>query len=75
MSRTESRHNPHVQGARPPAASRPTAAPEEAPAEAEANAAPVSHAGWRLAVFAWAIMFLFLSALAVFDMITGLFKR
>ncbi len=70
MARSDGRHNSHVQESRPASGSRPAV-------PAEADPAPVpepGHRGWRVAGLVWAIIFLFLSALLVFDLFSGLLR-
>jgi hypothetical protein len=70
MGRTDGRTNAHVQEKKPPSggeppAARPTAEERQA---IEAGRQPV----WRWAATLWAIMFLFLAALLLFDLLAGL---
>jgi hypothetical protein len=71
MARTDGRAHSHIQEARAPSAARPVPPPGGEPAAPPER----RHRGWRFAVLLWAIMFLFLSALMVFDLIAGLFHR
>jgi hypothetical protein len=74
MRRGDGRHHAHIQGSRPAAAAE--APSPAAPAAEERAAVPGGNpAGWRLAGLLWAITFLFLSALMVFDLIAGVFHR
>jgi hypothetical protein len=70
MARTEGRTGPHIQPARPASGGRTPPAPpvpEDPPAVEETR-----RSGWRFAAMIWAIVFLFLGALLVFDLIAGL---
>lgn len=71
MGRTDGRPNPHVQETRPPSGARPAPPPAGEPAPPPGR----HHAGWRFAAMLWAITFLFLAALMVFDLIASLFHR
>jgi hypothetical protein len=74
MGRTDGRSGPHIQEARPSAAARPSVQPQAA----RTDPPPVAEGrqtGWRFAALIWAIVFLFLGALAVFDLFAGLFRR
>jgi hypothetical protein len=72
MARTDGRTGSHIQEGRSPAAGRPAppAAGEERPPAPEER-----QPGWQLAATVWAIVFLFLAALLVFDLFAGLFQR
>jgi hypothetical protein len=70
MGRSDGRTNSHVQEKKPPPAGNAPAAalpPEERQAILE-GAQP----GWRWAAMIWAVVFLFLTALMLFDLVAGL---
>ena len=71
MGRTEGRPNSHIQEKKPPPEgnSAPRAA-EDGPAAREAG-----QRHWRWAATVWAVVFLFLAALAIFDLLAGLIHR
>jgi len=73
MARTGGRPHSQIQEARP-AAARPPAAPPAPADEERPAAADAPQPGWRLAATLWAIVFLFLAALMVFDLIASLFQ-
>jgi hypothetical protein len=71
MARKDGRSNAHIQEKRPPSGgglSSPAPPAEERPAVEEGR-----QPGWRWAATAWAIVFLFLTALMLFDLVAGLF--
>jgi hypothetical protein len=77
MSRHEVRPGHHVQesrtsGQRPAAPAAPTPAPSGSPSSSDE---PRHHRGWSAAMMVLAGVFLFLGALAVFDLIAGLVRR
>lgn len=70
MGRTDGRPNSHIQEKVPPTAADAEPAPsaaEDAPAAQE-----FPQRAWRWATTVWAIVFLFLTALALFDLIAAL---
>ncbi len=72
MGRTDRRANTNIQEKKPPQEnSAPQPIAEERPAPAEVQQ-PSS--GWRWAALVWAIVFLFLMALALFDLVAGMFR-
>jgi hypothetical protein len=74
MGRSDGRPNTHIQEKKTPSGDSPAPAPppaEERPAAAQEGRQPV----WRWAATVWAIVFLFLTALALFDLLAGLFRR
>jgi len=74
MARSGGRPNPHVQESRPPAAGRPAPAPPDGDHRPPVwDGGEGQQTGWRLAATLWAIVFLFLAALMVFDLVAGLF--
>jgi hypothetical protein len=71
MGRTDRRTNTHIQEKKPP--------PQDnsAPPPAEERPAPMpddQQRAWRWAATIWAIVFLFLLALAMFDLVAGMFR-
>jgi hypothetical protein len=73
MARTDGRHNSHIQEKRPPAGG---GAPAAAPTAAEERRTDLEggRPAWRWAATVWAVVFLFLTLLAVFDLIAGLWR-
>ena len=74
MARTGGRPTSHIQEARPASAERPPSPPPRADEE-RPQAPEGRQSGWRLAAALWAVVFLFLAALLVFDLIAGLLHR
>jgi hypothetical protein len=74
MGRTDGRPNAHIQEKTPPPAEG-SPAPAPPPAEESPAAREFQQRTWRWAATIWAIVFLFLTALALFDLIAGLFHR
>ncbi|HKI35769.1 MAG TPA: hypothetical protein VKA46_28195 [Gemmataceae bacterium] len=75
MARTDGRHSSHIQEKRPPSGGN-SASPPPASAGEERQAAQEGRdAGWRWAATLWAIVFLFLTALLLFDLLAGLIHR
>ena len=72
MARTDGRPNPHIQEKRPPSASGTPPAPAPPTPEERLAAQEGQQSTWRWAATLWAIVFLFLTLLAVFDLIAGL---
>jgi hypothetical protein len=71
MARTGGRPQSQITEARP----APPRAPSPPPAEEDRPSVPEGQqTGWRLAATLWAIIFLFLAALLVFDLLAGLFR-
>jgi hypothetical protein len=70
MGRKNGRPNVHIQEKRPAVLGSAPAAPVNDEPPATAPEARLS--GWRLAATLWAIVFLFLAALMMFDLIAGL---
>jgi hypothetical protein len=69
MARTDGRPNSHIQEKKPSSeANSSLPAVEEWPAAEEGH-----QRGWRWAAMLWAVVFLFLTALMLFDLLTGLF--
>jgi hypothetical protein len=73
MGRTDGRPNAHIQEKKAPSAGNSAPAPPPAE-ERPAAPGPPQHT-WRWAATLWAIVFLFLAALALFDLVVGLFRR
>ena len=73
MARTQGRPNSHIQETRPSSGPRPTSPPPAPPEEERPAVQEGKGRGWRLAALLWAIVFLFLAALMVFDLLAGLF--
>ena len=72
MGRKNARANAHIQEKRATAGvglPSPAPGPEPAPAGEGGR-----HSGWRLAATLWAIVFLFLTALMVFDLVVSLVR-
>ena len=72
MGRTDGRSNAHIQEKKAPSGGNPAPAP---PAEERPPAEEGRQPTWRWAAAVWAVVFLFLTALALFDLLTGLFRR
>ncbi len=71
MGRADRRANAHIQEKKPPPDGN--AAPP--PAEERAAAPEGQQRTWRWAALVWAVVFLFLAALALFDLVAGLFRH
>jgi hypothetical protein len=70
MGRSDGRNNPHVHESKPPGARPQAPAGEERPAVPEGR-----DLAWRAASLVWAVVFLFLVALLIFDMVFSLLHR
>jgi hypothetical protein len=72
MARTDGRPNAHIQEKRPPSASSTPPARPAPGAEEQLEVQEGRQPTWRWAATVWAIVFLFLTALALFDLVAGL---
>ena len=70
MARTDGRPHLHIQEKKPSSAESP--APPRPTSEERAAAQEGLQPTWRWTATLWAIVFLFLSALLLFDMVVGL---
>jgi hypothetical protein len=75
MGRTEGRPNSHIQEKKPSSGGNSVPVSPAPTAEERLEAQEARQPTWRWAATIWAIVFLFLSALALFDLATGLFHR
>jgi len=73
MGRKNGRSVAHIQEKRPSAVVG--LAPSEPSAEMQPAGETAVHRGWRWAATLWAIVFLFLTALMVFDLVVSLVRR
>jgi hypothetical protein len=71
MRRSDGRRNAHIQERKPPSAGAAPAPPTRPDGE-EQPLPEGRQAGWRWAAAIWAVMFLFLTTILVFDLIAGL---
>jgi len=72
MARTDGRPTAHIQEKRPPSGGGVPPAPHVPTPEERLAAQEGRQPTWRWAATLWAIVFLFLTALALFDLIAGL---
>jgi hypothetical protein len=71
MGRSDGRPNSHIQEKKPPSGGESPAPPPRPTAEEREAAQEGREPAWRWAATIWAIVFLFLSALLLFDLIAG----
>ena len=71
MGRSDGRINSHLQEKKPAPAGN--AAPATLPLEERQAILEGAQPGWRWAATLWAVVFLFLTALMLFDLVAGLF--
>jgi hypothetical protein len=64
-----------MQEKRPPSGGNSAAAPPEPTGEPVQTPQEARGSGWRWAATLWAIVFLFLSALLVFDLLAGVIRH
>ena len=75
MGRSDGRPNAHIQEKRPSVAGDAPAAPPARPSAEERLAIQEGRQrAWRWAATLWAIVFLFLAALLVFDLVAGFLR-
>ncbi len=75
MARTDGRQNSHIQEKKPASAGSAAPAPPAPTAEERLAAQEGQQPTWRWAAAVWAVVFLFLTVLALFDLVAGLFHR